>query len=73
VQCHGAGNPNRDYTLREQVVRDTEHIRCGVAVEKQEGCGDWPPPSQFPIGGGPHPTEDERDRLVAWLEAGAPE
>jgi hypothetical protein len=73
VQCHGAGNPNRDYTLREQVARDTDLIRCGVAVQKEEGCGDWPPPSQFPIGGGPHPAENERYRLVAWLKAGAPD
>jgi hypothetical protein len=73
VGCHGAGNANRDYTLREQVVRDAELIRCGVAVDKQTGCADWPPPSQFPIGSGPHPNDDERNRIVAWLEAGAPE
>jgi hypothetical protein len=73
VQCHGAGNATRDYTLYEQVVRDTNLIRCGVAVEKLDGCGDWPPPSQFPIGGGPYPTNEERSRLVAWLDAGAPQ
>jgi hypothetical protein len=73
VECHGAGNTSRDYTLYEQVVRDAELIQCGVAVEKQDGCGDWPPPQQFPIGTGAKPSDDERRRLVEWIGQGAAE
>lgn len=73
VECHGAGNATRDYTLLDQVERDADEIRCGVAVDKIDGCPDFPPPRQFPIGMGAKPSDDERNRVVAWIEAGTPE
>jgi len=73
VECHGAGDANRDYTLYEQVARDATEIRCGVASVQLPDCSGFPPPKQFPIGTGAHPEDPARDRLVAWIEAGFPE
>jgi hypothetical protein len=73
VECHGADSATRDYTLLDQVIRDADEIRCGVAVDKIDGCPDFPPPQQFPIGNGAMPSDEERDRLVAWIEAGTAE
>jgi hypothetical protein len=28
---------------------------------------------QFPIGTGPKPSRDERDRLILWIDGGLPE
>jgi hypothetical protein len=71
TECHGAGDAQRDYSTRDDVVRDKDTIRCGVGTVKYPGCAAFPPPSQFPIGTGPKPSDAERDRLVAWIEAGA--
>ena len=68
VECHSGGA--RDYTAIDDVMRDQATIRCGVSPYALAGCGSFPPPSQFPVGGGPFPTDDERRRLVAWIDAG---
>ena len=77
IECHGAGDALRDYTTIDDVMRDKDSIRCGVASVAQSGCGSWPPPKQFPIDNAtqsnPKPPDADRDRLVAWLEAGLPE
>ncbi len=78
VECHGAGNTQRDYTTIHDVLRDQLEIRCGVASTKLVDCvASFPPQKQFPIDNAsktnPKPTDAERDRLVQWLEAGAPE
>jgi hypothetical protein len=77
VECHGAGSTKRDYTTMADVTRDKVEIRCGVASTKLDGCGSFPPPKQFPIsnssGSNPKPTDEERDRLIGWIEAGLPE
>ena len=77
VECHGAGNAKRDYTTYADVGRDQSMIACGVAPTALAGCGASPAPRQFPIsnanGTNPKPTDDERARLVAWIQAGAPQ
>lgn len=71
VECHA--DAKRDYRTLADVTRDSALIRCGVAPTKLSGCGSFPPPSQFPIdddaGTNPKPTDDERRRLVAWIDA----
>ena len=77
IECHGAGDALRDYSTIGDVIRDKDSIRCGVASAAQTGCGSWPPPKQFPIDNAtqsnPKPADAERDRIVAWIEAGLPE
>lgn len=68
VSCHD--DAATDYRLLEHVSRDAAPIRCGVSATALEGCGSWPPPRQFPVGSGPQPTDEERDRLVRWIDDG---
>jgi hypothetical protein len=75
IECH-AGT-KRDYRTPDDVRRDLALIRCGVASTLQSGCtATDPKPKQFPINDStatnPKPTDAERDRIVAWLAAGAP-
>ncbi len=71
VECHAGGR--RDYTTPADVMRDAARIRCGVSPDRPlDGCGASPRARQFPIGDGPFPTDDERRRLVAWIDAGMP-
>lgn len=76
VECHAAASATRNYTTIDHVKRDLVKIKCGVASTKLAGCGTFPPPKQFPIDNAgktnPKPTDAERARLVAWLEAGTP-
>jgi len=71
VECHNSSP--KDFSTYADFADASELTRCGVANTPQEGCGTWPPPMQFPIGNGPQPTADERDALVAWIDAGMPE
>jgi hypothetical protein len=73
VGCHGPGNPNRDYSQYSQVQRDLAKIICGVGPVVEPGCDGTIVPDQFPIGNGPKPSTMERTRLVAWINAGAPQ
>ena len=69
VACHSGGA--RDYRTIADVQRDVARIRCGVSAVALDGCGgSSPSPSQFPIGAGPFPTDDQRARLVQWLDDG---
>jgi hypothetical protein len=74
TSCHGpSGSATPDFSVLANVVNDSAKIRCGVASTLQSGCGSSPyPPKQFPIGNGPKPTDAERARVVAWIEAGLP-
>lgn len=76
VECHGATSTTRKYTTLADVKRDAAKIKCGTASIKLAGCGSFPPPKQFPISNttktNPKPTDDERARLIAWFDAGAP-
>ena len=81
VSCHnptGAGNPSpggKDFNLYQDVAANAGLIRCGVAVTQN---ADWNcssagiVPEQFPIGTGPKPSAEQRDRLVDWIDAGFP-
>jgi hypothetical protein len=75
-ECHGAGDPLRDYTLLSAVMAESASIRCGVTPTALSDCTGFPPPSQFPIdnatASNPKPSDPERTRLVQWIEAGAP-
>ncbi len=70
VECHGAGSARRDYTTIDDIRRDMVNIRCGVSAEAFDDCSGSPPPRQFPVGSGPSPSDEERGRLVDWIEGG---
>jgi hypothetical protein len=76
VECHGASAPTGlDFTVLADVQMKKAEIRCGVAPTLLSGCSGFPPPKQFPIsnaaGTNPKPTDAERDRFIAWIDAGA--
>ncbi len=71
VACHAGGT--RDYRSTLEVMRDSSTIACGVSPTPRASCTGFPPPGQFPVGGGPKPSDAERERLVAWIDAGLPE
>lgn len=88
VECHSATipdpskDPNQNFNLYSDVVGLDKTIRCGVAPagHVQSGCptgGAFPPPAQFPIsdakGTNPKPSDPERLRIIAWINAGAPQ
>jgi len=71
VGCH-SGSP-RDYRTMTDVLRDSSEIACGVSPDARASCTGFPAPGQFPVGTGAHPSDGERLRLVAWIDAGLPE
>src|SRR5690349_9157569 len=75
VSCHDGTKSGivGDFRQSADVTQHKDDIRCGVATTVVQGCeqSKWPP-KQFPVGTGPKPTDEERMRLVAWIEAGAP-
>jgi hypothetical protein len=80
VSCHNddrAGDAARDYHMLSIVVREKVDIACGTAKSQAErtkrACpANAPRANQFPAGNGPKPTDDERDRLLRWIDAGTP-
>jgi hypothetical protein len=79
VECHGVSNPDGlDFGVQATVVASKSTIRCGVCVAQDPswGCPATPPAKQFPISddadANPKPTDEERDRVVLWIEAGCP-
>lgn len=69
TECHAGGR--RNYTTIDEVIRDADRIRCGVTPEPLADCGAGTPrPNQFPIGDGPFPEADTRQRIVDWIDAG---
>ncbi len=70
VACHSESPKN--FNKYAQVVDNADTIRCGVASTTLADCGAWPPAQQFPVGSGPFPSDEERDRIVAWIDAGMP-
>lgn len=71
VSCHDTAS--RDYRTIAHVQRDAATIRCGVSDVMLDGCGSFPPPRQFPVGTGARPSDEERQRLVAWIDGGLAE
>jgi hypothetical protein len=77
TECHDATDSvTGDFAVQSNVTAKASIIRCGVAVTKQSGCGADPAPKQFPICdatcANPKPTDEERTRIVAWIDAGMP-
>jgi hypothetical protein len=72
--CHpAAGQSTRDFSDYDTVAANFEHIRCGVAPEAIPDCdAGHIGPGHLPIGPGPYPSDDERWRLVDWMDAGMP-
>jgi cytochrome c5 len=71
VSCHD-GSITGDFRSYADVVTHQTDIRCGIATTSLSGCQNAKyPPRQFPIGSGPKPSDDERARVVAWIDAGA--
>jgi hypothetical protein len=79
VECHGVNDPTGlDFGIQATVVANMNDIRCGVGVQQDPS---WSCPAniaakQFPIsdtaGTNPKPSDAERNRVVAWIAAGAP-
>jgi hypothetical protein len=79
VECHAASDPTGlDFTMQSVVIKNKLAIRCGVcnAQDPSWGCPASPHAQQFPIsnstGSNPKPSTADRDRVVAWIEAGCP-
>ena len=75
TECHDAQDPTgRNFNIQANVEAEKLTIRCGVAVTQDPAwqCASAPIAKQFPIGNGPKPCDAERDRIVAWVTAGAP-
>jgi hypothetical protein len=77
ISCHNAqDSTGRDYSMQAVVAKDKAVMRCGVAAVQDPSWNCAPPPAptarQFPIGSGPKPTDGERGRIVAWIDAGEP-
>ncbi|HEX5101170.1 MAG TPA: hypothetical protein VFV94_16780, partial [Polyangiaceae bacterium] len=80
VSCHNDDNSGvaaRNFHDVARVSSEQEAIACGVSKSQadwtERGCtSDLPSPKQFPAGNGAKPTDAERDRLLAWIDAGAP-
>jgi hypothetical protein len=79
--CHMSGSslepsmPSSLYFTSEANVDSQKSvIRCGVCVTQDASwsCPSSPAAKQFPIGSGPFPSDAERNRIVAWITAGAP-
>lgn len=79
VSCHNddqMGDAARDFHLRAAVDAESSEIACGLSKSTQDwsarGCTGFPPARQFPIGNGAKPSDADRDRLIAWIDAGRP-
>jgi hypothetical protein len=79
VSCHNddhTGVATRDYHVMANVVNEKAKIACGVSKSQADwskrGCTGFPPAHQFPVGGGPKPTDAERDRVILWIDSGTP-
>lgn len=69
VECHSGGA--RDYQSIADVMRDAQKVRCGVASTTLNDCtANDPVATQFPVGNGPKPDAEMRDRFVAWIDSG---
>ncbi len=75
TSCHDSSDSTgRDFTMQSVVETNKLTIRCGVCATQDSSwsCAASPTAKQFPIGTGPKPSDAERDRIVAWITAGAP-
>ncbi len=80
VECHSPTDATgRDFTRYTVVFQSSAEIRCGVAPAQDPAwsCSPSLPVKQFPIDDATHtnpkPSDAERARIAAWIDAGAPE
>jgi|GEM_PF-2840120 len=76
MRCHPSATSATgidNWLIYEHVVAEYDHIYCGVGLEMVPECGDHHDPGHLPQAGGPMPTDEERLRLIAWMDAGMPE
>lgn len=74
TSCHSPlGQASADFNQLMVVRQRLNAIRCGTAPILLDNCQGEHPPGWFPVGNGPKPTEDERWRLVDWIENNAQE
>ena len=73
ISCHPSASSTRDFTQYSVLQQNAHNIACGVSPTALSGCSGNPAPSQFPIGSGPFPTDDERRQLVVWVQDGLPQ
>lgn len=75
--CHSPGDPRiaPDFDDKSAIVDQAPTIRCGISVTQDPSwnCGATAPES-FPVflGQNALPTDEQRDLMVDWIEAGCP-
>jgi hypothetical protein len=88
VECHNPGaegdpqtpkNAMLDFRTQADPVTNASTIRCGIVpagATQDPSCAGFPPAGQFPIYDAKHcntkPSDVERWRVVAWIDAGTP-
>lgn len=72
VECHQTDDVFGDFRELEVVRAWGERIRCGVAPGPIPDCPNGPFPRRFPNGNGPGPSDADRLKVVAWVDAGMP-
>jgi hypothetical protein len=80
VACHNddmAGVSWRNDRMPSAVSTEILFIACGLAnsetVRNLRGCpASAPLARQLPVGDGPKPTDDERDRFLRWIDTNMP-
>jgi hypothetical protein len=74
--CHSQGDPRTpSFEQKSAVVTLAPTIQCGISVTQSASwsCGATAPET-FPIytGDNPLPTDEQRELVVGWIEAGCP-
>jgi hypothetical protein len=80
VHCHNSSDlKGIDYSYLATAKMYAPLIRCGITPtsgtwDPAWNCGtSFPPKQQFPLPGStPQPTDAERYRVIAWINAGTP-
>jgi hypothetical protein len=71
TRCHVSGHSGGDFTRYDDVAAQAELMRCGLADEVLDGCGEtMPAPQSFPTG--PRPPAEDIQRIIMWIDAGLP-
>ena len=75
--CHSPGDPRiaADFEVKSDVVALAPTIQCGISVTQDPSwsCGSTAPKT-FPVflGQNALPTDEQRDLMVGWFDAGCP-
>ncbi len=72
-ECHPHQDEHQhDFTVYVDVVEQYGHIYCGISPVYVDECEDHHEPGHLPAGDGPFPTDEERYRMIDWMDAGMP-